>query len=83
MNKSNLINDKFCAGDYITANEDVNVASCIFTLRIVYFKGKNGAETTTSIGGGCTIDNLDNYRVATKSEIVNFLEMELNVYKRL
>lgn len=71
----------FKLGSYIT-----NVKGSKFpstkTLRIKYLIGSNGAETTTAIGGGMTITNLDDYRYATPSEICEFLKMELKSYSK-
>lgn len=68
-------------GSYITKKTKAAYPS-IQTLRIDYKIGKNGAMTTTGIAGSCTVENLDEYRNATTEEIINFLEMELNAYKR-
>lgn len=72
----------FTCGDYITYKGKAAYPS-IQTLRINYFEGKNGADTTTAIAGGCRVENLDNYRAATAEEIEKFLEMENKAYSRI
>lgn len=71
----------FTAGDYITYKGKAAYPS-IQTLRIDYIKGK-GAETTTAIAGGCSVDNLANYRAATSEEIARFKEMEKRAYNKI
>ena len=61
-------------GDYITSKTGE-------TFRIETLKGLRGAKVTTNIAGGRTIDNLSGYRLATREEIINFLEFELKAYK--
>ena len=69
-----IVENGFSEGDYITNEKGV-------TFRIETFKGLRGAKVTTNIAGGRTIDNLSGYRLATRGEIINFLEFELKAYK--
>ena len=68
----------FKKGDYITKKTKAPYPS-IQTLRIEEVIGRR-AETTTSIAGGCTVDNLNNYRLATEDEIKAFVETEQKAY---
>lgn len=72
---------KFKKGDYITKSNKAAFPS-IRTLRIEYFVGRNGAETTTAIAGGCTVRDLSQYREATDKEIASFKDMEKKAYDK-
>ena len=71
----------FTTGDYITYKGKAAYPS-LQTLRIDYIHGRL-AETTTAIAGGCSVDNLSNYRAATSEEIAMFEEMEKRAYNKI
>lgn len=71
-----IVKSIFSEGDYIT-NEKGE------TFRIETLNSLRGAEVTTNIAGGRTIDNLSGYRLATNLEIVDFLKCELNSYEKV
>ena len=74
-------NRTFSVGDYITKIGKAAYPS-IQTMRIEYFV-RRGAECTTCIAGGCSVDDLSNYRHSTAEEIVDFLQKEAKAYSQL